>query len=134
MRLPRWGDPGFWERAWDDLRPRFVLVRFEVGRRRFRWGVPLWPFEETLRFGLLVLPWLAFAWQWAPRHWREELARPGRKARFVIEPPIKPPWTALEALLDGHGEGLLRLPSGEPFVQIVASDRTDAVRIELTQV
>jgi hypothetical protein len=134
MTLPNWGDPRFWERVWDDLRPRFVLVRLEVGRRRLRWGVPLWPFEETLRFGLLALPWFAYAWQWAPRAWRQELAREGRRARFVIEPPVRVPWPALEALLDGHGEGLLRLPSGEPFVQIIARDREDAVRIEITQV
>ena len=134
MRLPRWDDPGYWERYLDDLKPRFVLVRIEAGRVRLRWGVPLWPFEETLRFGLLLLPWLAWAWQWAPRAWREELARPERRARFVLEPPVRPPWTALEALLDGHGEGLLRLPSGEPFVQIEASDREEGVRIEIKQV
>lgn len=134
MTLPNWGDPRFWERAWDDLRPRFVLVRLEAGRVRLRWGVPLWPIEETLRFTLLVLPWLAYAWQWAPRAWRDELARPGRRARFVLEPPVRAPWPALEALLDGHGEGLLRLPSGEPFVQIQARDSDDAVRIEITQV
>ena len=134
MRLPRWGDPDFWVAAWDDLRPRFVLLRLEVGRIRLRWGSPLWPFEETLRFGLLALPWVAYAWQWMPRAWRDELARPGRRARFVIEPPVGPPWSALEALLDGHGEGMLRLPSGEPFVQIDVIDRAERVRIEITQV
>lgn len=134
MRLPRWGDPAFWVAAWDDLRPRFVLLHLEVGRMRLRWGSPLWPFEETLRFGLLALPWVAYAWRWMPRAWRDELARPGRKARFVIEPPVGPPWSALEALLDGHGEGMLRLPSGEPFVQIDVVDRAERVRIEITQV
>lgn len=133
MRWPNWGDPAFWQRAWDDLRPRFVLVRLEVGTFKLRWGVPLWPFEETLRFGLLALPWAAYAWQLAPRRWRDELAREGRKARCVLEPPTRAPWPALEALLDGHGEGMLRLPSGEPFVQIDVHDRAEAVRIEITQ-
>lgn len=134
MRLPDWGDPGFWTRAWDDLRPRFVLVRLEVGRLRLRWGAPLWPFEESLRFGLLTLPWIAYAWRRLPSRWRTELARPERPARILLEPPANAPWPALSALLEGHGEGLLRLPSGEPFVQIDVRDRKDAVRIEITQV
>ncbi len=134
MRLPNWGERAAWEHLWADLRPRFVVVRLEIGRRRFRWGVPLWPFEETLRFGLLALPWVAYTWQWAPARWRAELARPERRARFVVEPPLGVPWSALEALLDGHGEGMLHLPRGEPFIEIEAGDRDGDVRIEITQV
>ncbi len=133
MVLPGWSDVTYWEAVWDDLRPRFVVVRVDVGAWHLRWAVPLWPFEELLRFGLLALPWVAYAWQWAPASWRQELARPERRARFVVEPPLRAPWPALEALLDGHGEGLLRLPSGSPFIQIEAADGEGAVRIEISQ-
>jgi hypothetical protein len=128
------GWDGAWERWWEDLRPRFVRLTLRVGRRSIRWWAPLWPFEETLRFGLLALPWIAYAWRRAPPAWRGSRAGSGRDQRGSSEPLAGAPWSALEALLAGHGQGLLRLPPGEPFVQIEAGDRHGAVRIEITQV
>jgi hypothetical protein len=111
-----------------------VLLRVRVERVSIRWATPLWAFEETLRFLLLLLPWIGYAWRWLPRRWRDELAREDRRARFVIEPPAAVPWHALEALLDGHGEGLLRLPSGEPFVLVDVGSGSTRVHVEITQV
>lgn len=133
-RWPRVDDPAFWARYWDDVRPRIVLLRVRVERVSIRWATPLWAFEETLRFLLLLLPWIGYAWRWLPRRWRDELARDDRRARFVIEPPAAVPWHALEALLDGHGEGLLRLPSGEPFVLVDVGSGSTHVHVEVTQV
>jgi hypothetical protein len=133
MLAPRWSDAAYWRAVWDDLRPRFVLVRVDVGGRSLRWGVPLWPFEETLRFALLVLPWLAYAWRRAPASWRARAAVPLRRGWLVAGAAGPAPWRALAALLDGQGEGMLRLPAGSPFVQLEAADGEDAVRIEILQ-
>jgi hypothetical protein len=130
LRLPPWDDPGFWQRYWEDVRPRFLVVQLRAERVRLRWGMPLWVVEELLRFGLLALPWVAYGWRVLPRPWRDELARPDRRWRVELEGPRWPPWPALVALLEGHGEGMLRLPPGEPFVLVEAGED---VRIEISQ-
>jgi hypothetical protein len=131
--LPPWDEPGWWDRYWRDVRPRMLLLRIRALRFDLRWGVPLWAIEESLRFALLVLPWVAYGWRWIPERWRTELARPGRRARIVIEPTDRPPWPALLALLEGHGEGMLRLEPGEPFVLVEARDAGQRVLVEITQ-
>jgi hypothetical protein len=131
--LPHWEEPGWWDRYWHDVRPRLVLVRVHVDRFRLRWGMPLWALEESLRFALLALPWIAYGWRWLPARWRSELARPDRRARIVLESPDRVPWAALVALLEGHGEGMLRLESGEPFVLVEAGDGEQRVQVEITQ-
>lgn len=130
--LPRWDDPGYWARFLDDLRPRFVVVRIRSGRLGLRWGVPLWAVEESLRFVLLALPWLAYAWRAAPERWRREPSRPGRRHRVV--PPARAPWGALHALLEGHGRGVLRMDPGVPFVHVEAKGGAERIVVEVTQI
>jgi hypothetical protein len=131
FRLPAWDDPGFWQRYWDDVRPRFLFVSLRAERFRFGWGIPLSVVEDLLRFVLLALPWFGYAWRGVPKGWRDELARPDRRWRIAVDPPRRAPWPALVALLEGHGEGMLRLPPGEPFVVIEAGND---VHIAITQV
>jgi hypothetical protein len=131
--VPRWEESAWWERYWQDVRPRLVLVRIKVERIDIRWGVPLWALEESLRFVLLTLPWVAYGWRWLPPRWRSELARPERRARIAIEPTTTPPWSSFVALLEGYGDGMLRLESGEPFVSVEAGDGGKRVFVEITQ-
>jgi hypothetical protein len=134
VTLPQWDDPAWWSRYWDDVRPRFVLVRIRAERIHLRWGMPLWAVEESLRLVLLALPWVAYAWRWLPERWRAELARPDRRIRIAIEPTTRPPWHTLVALLQGHGEGMLRMERGLPFVQVEAASGRGLVHVEVTQV
>jgi hypothetical protein len=129
----RWGEPGWWERYWDDVRPRIVLVRVRSGRFDLRWGMPLWALEESLRFALLALPWLSYGRRRLGAGRERQPTRSSRSARSPGEAPSRPPWGTLLALLEGQGEGLLRLGRGEPFVLVEAAEGDQQVLIEITQ-
>lgn len=114
------------------LRPRLVTFRLERrGARRplhLRWAVPLWAFEESLRFALRVA---ALAGVVAPR------------ALPRLAPHLSPRWrsravalaSALptgdwRAVFDDRSSGaadLLALPPGEPYLSI----ETDELRFEI---
>ena len=49
LTAPRWGDPGWWARYWDDVRPRLLWLRIDADKVRIRWGMPEWALEESLR-------------------------------------------------------------------------------------
>lgn len=132
--LPPWEEPGWWERYLEDVRPRLVLLRLRIDRVDVRWGVPLWALEESLRFVVLTLPWLFYGARRLPARWRGPLVRSKRMARWSTERSQRPPWHALVALLEGYGDGMLRLERGEPFVLVEAGADGRRVLIEITQI
>jgi hypothetical protein len=133
-RLPRWDDVGWWARYWDDVVPRFVVLRLHVDRFRFGWFVPLWAIEETLRCLILLLPWGLYVTRRIVPAWGTTTLRPKPGFTISIDGPARAPWRALAALLDGHGEGLLRLRRGESLVLVEAVDAGRRVTVEIKQV
>jgi hypothetical protein len=133
LEAPRWGDGAWWARAWADARPRLLWLRLDADRVRIRWGMPVWALEESLRavlpprsVGPLVRPPPAAVA--SGEHERPGAAGPPPLAFDLSGDPGPPPWEAGRALLEGAGEGMLRLPPGEPYVLIEAGRD---VRIEI---
>lgn len=132
-RGPRWDDPAWWRGYWDDVRPRLLWLRIDADKVRLRWAVPVWALEESLRAVLLVGPWALWVARHLPLPLRWKTRREFRRGRFHLDldlsgPPGPAPWTAGRALLEGAGEGMLRLPTGVPFVHVEAGRD---VRIEI---
>jgi hypothetical protein len=133
LETPRWGDAAWWARAWDDARPRLLWLRLDADRFRIRWGMPVWALEESLRAVFLLGPWVLWFARHLPLAWRSGMSGRVRRARFRLAidlsgEPGPAPWAAGRALLEGAGEGMLRLPPGEPYVHIEAGRD---VRIEI---
>lgn len=133
LRWPRWDDPAWWRAYWDDVRPRLLWLRIDADRVRLRWAVPVWAVEESLRALLLGGPWVLWFLRHLPLPLRWRTRRSFRRGRFDLDldlagPPGRAPWAAGRALLEGAGEGMLRLPAGEPFVRVEAGR---GVRIEI---
>jgi len=133
LEAPRGGDAAWWARAWDDARPRLLWLRLDADRFRIRWGMPVWALEESLRAVFLLGPWVLWFARHLPASLRRGMSGRVRRARFRFEidlsgEPGPAPWAAGRALLEGAGEGMLRLPPGEPYVHIEAGRD---VRIEI---
>jgi hypothetical protein len=133
VEAPRWNDPAWWAGYWDDVRPRLLWLRLDADRFRLRWGVPVWALEESLRALFLLGPWFLWIARQLPIPLRTKAKGEFRRGRFHLEldlsgEPGPAPWHTLRALLEGAGDGMLRMPSGEPFVHIEAGRE---VRIEI---
>lgn len=127
LTAPRWGDPGWWVRYWEDVRPRLLWLRIDADKVRIRWGMPEWALEESLRALLLLGPWVLWIARHLPIEARAKASGEFKRGRFRIDldlsgEPGRAPWHTAVALLEGAGEGMLRLPPGEPFVQVEAGD------------
>lgn len=130
---PRWGEVDWWVRYLDDVRPRLLWLRLEADKVRIRWGVPVWALEESLRALLLLGPWVLWIARHLPIKTRAKASGEWGRGRFRLDldlsgEPGPAPWHTAVALLEGAGEGMLRLPSGEPFVHVEAGD---GVRIQI---
>ncbi|MFU8887292.1 MAG: hypothetical protein ACNA8N_01675 [Trueperaceae bacterium] len=130
---PRWGEVDWWVRYLDDVRPRLLWLRLEADKVRIRWGVPVWALEESLRALLLLGPWVLWFARHLPIKTRAKASGEWGRGRFRLDldlsgEPGPAPWHTAVALLEGAGEGMLRLPSGEPFVHVEAGD---GVRIQI---
>ena len=124
-QAPRWHEPDWWARYWDDARPQLLWLRLEAGKVRIRWGVPVWALEESLRAVFLLGPWVLWFARHLPIKPRSRAVGEFRRGRLRLAldlsgEPGPAPWHTVRALLEGTGEGMLRLPSGEPFVHIEA--------------
>ncbi len=124
---PRWGEADWWVRYLDDVRPRLLWLRLEADKVRIRWGVPVWALEESLRALLLLGPWALWIARHLPTKARAKASGEFKRGRFRLDldlsgEPGPAPWHTAIALLEGAGEGMLRLPSGEPFVHVEAGD------------
>jgi len=133
LEAPRWRDPAWWATYWDDVRPRLLWLRLDADRVRIRWVMPVWALEESLRAVFLLGPWVLWLARHLPAALRRSLSGEVRRGRFRIGldlagEPGPPPWHTARALLEGAGEGMLRLPIGEPFVRVEAGRD---VRIEI---
>ncbi len=131
--LPRWGEVAWWARFWDDVRPRLLWLRLDADRVRLRWAAPVWALEESLRALVLVGPWFLWIARHLPLPLRTKASGRFRRGRFHLDldlagEPGPPPWHTARALLEGAGDGMLRLPAGVPFVHIEAGRD---VRIEI---
>lgn len=128
LSLPRWQDPAWWRAYARDVRPRLLLLRVRADKVHFRWAVPVWALEETLRAVLLVGPWVLWVARCAPRPWRARWrGRVGAMTFDFSGPAGTPPWPALHALLEGRG-GWFDLPEGEPFVHVDTDDAQIDIR------
>lgn len=128
--LPRWGDRRWWRDYWFDVRPRMLWIDIRNERLHLRWGVPAWALEETVRALALITLWLSWLAQRIPSGARALTVERGRH-RLPINrrsPPGPAPWGITWALLEGVGEGMLRLPPGVPFIEIQAG-RSLRVRV-----
>jgi hypothetical protein len=117
---PRWHDPDWWRNYWIDVRPRLLWLEVRSQGLHLRWGVPAWAIEETLRALALTIPWLLWLLQRLPGGERRFRLLRGR-LRLQVDgggASVAPPWAGTVALLEGAGEGVLRLPPGEPFIDI----------------
>jgi hypothetical protein len=131
--VPRWDDPGWWARFWDDVRPRLLWLRLDADRVHLRWAAPVWALEESLRALVLVGPWFLWIARHLPLPLRMKASGRFRRGRLHLDldlagEPGPPPWHTARALLEGAGDGMLRLPAGVPFVHIEAGRD---VRIEI---
>jgi len=132
-KAPRWTDAAWWACTWDDVRPRLLWLRIDAERVRIRWGMPVWALEESLRALFLLGPWVLWIARHLPVRTRSRASGAFGRGRFRLDldlsgDPGPPPWHAARALLEGAGDGMLRLPAGEPFVLVEAGRD---VRIEI---
>jgi len=127
--MQRWRDFAWWRSYWFDVRPRLLWLEVRGRGIHLRWGMPAWALEETLRGLALTLPWLWWALQRLPGGTRRFQLQGGRfHLRWSGEgPPGPAPWGLTWAILTGVGEGMLRLPPGEPFLDLEVGAGTAAV-------
>lgn len=139
LQLRRFDQAG--RRAYlDEVRPRFVVLRLRAGKADFSWGVPLWAAEEVAALVLGGVALMKAALPLAPAAWRTRLSTgitvAGREVRLGAPNRAEntnhaAPHTGaalLEVLrtIDGLAGGslrdVLRLPPGEPYVQVRTGD------------
>ena len=117
---PRWHSLEWWRGYWSDLRPRLLWLEVRGHGLHLRWGVPAWAIEEALRALALTLPWVLWSLQRLPVGSRRYRLLAGR-LRLAFGgggSPSPAPWSQTLELLTGEWEEVLRLPAGEPFIEI----------------
>lgn len=117
----------------DEVRPRLVVLRVRADKVRITWGVPLWAAEEVAGFLLGAAALLNAALPLAPLAWRRRLAQGitvrGRqlKLEHVVARPNEGAsalelFRTIDALAGGSLRDVLRVPAGEPYVNVRTGD------------
>ena len=124
----------------DEVRPRFVVLRLRTGKINVTWGLPLWAAEEVVAFVLGGAALAKAAVPLAPAAWRTRLGTginvAGRAAPLVAPnrstgghqatpdtgASLLEILRTINALAGGSLRGVLRLPPGEPYVQVRTGD------------
>ncbi|NLG09259.1 MAG: hypothetical protein GX560_08425 [Deinococcales bacterium] len=119
----------------DEVRPRFLVLRVRAERVNLVWGFPLWALEEVVAFVLGATALLNAALPLLPASWRARLRGGvrvgGRSFELGAAAAAAPAPTGerlalgrvLELLNDlaaGSLRDVLRLPPGEPYVEVDA--------------
>jgi hypothetical protein len=109
-KLPAWHQRAWWRAFLADLRPAMVGVKVVASGVRIRWLLPMAAIGFSLQAALLVV---ALAALLPPRAWG------GRLARFPLRTNAAALWGWV---LDPTWMAALRLPPGEPYVEVEVGD------------
>lgn len=123
----------------DEIRPRFVVLRLRTDGANITWGGPLWAAEEVLGFMLGTAALIKVLLPLAPRAWRQRLNQglvvasrtvplmtPAPEVQHVSRPStaaaLMEAWRTVDSLAGGALRGVLRIPPGEPYVEVRTGD------------
>lgn len=123
----------------DEIRPRFVVLRLRTDGANITWGAPLWAAEEVLGFMLGTAALMKALLPLTPRAWRQRLNQgleiagrtvplmsPAAEVAYVERPSttaaLAEAWRTIDSLAGGALRDMLRIPLGEPYVEVRAGD------------
>ena len=133
MLAPRRFDEAGLRAYVDDVRPRFVVLRVRANNVNIIWGLPLWAAEEVVAFALGAAWLLKVGMPLLPAAVRGKLGAgitlAGREYRLTPADEMQPEsgavlelYRTVNELAGGVLRSVLRVPPGQPYVQVSAGD------------